>query len=645
MVEAARRAYASLVAMCGIVGVVSRIPIPDPLVLTAGRDTLSHRGPDDAGVWWSSDGRVGLAHRRLSIVDLSPAGHQPMQSASGAQVIVFNGEIYNFQDLRRELEGKGHVFRTASDTEVILAAYREWGSDCPVHFNGAFAFALFDAAKQLLFMARDRAGEKPLFYSLAKGTLRFASELKALMADPLFPRQINAEALDCYLAMGYVPGDRCILQGVNKLPPAHASSFHLNTGELKIWRYWQLPNYEDGGRAAVDESALLDELESLLDDSVRRQLVADVPVGILLSGGVDSSLITAMAARAAPRVNTFTIRFPGYRGYDETEHARLIARHFGTEHVELEAAESSVELLPRLARQFDEPMVDSSMIPTFMVSHLIRQHCTVALGGDGGDELFGGYGHYDRLLWLQRRLGRVPRSMRTPISLAAERLLPVGAKGRNWLQGLGADLEQGLPLIASYFDRTARERLMARGCRWPLVAEQIRACRIPVSNDLLQRATRMDFENYLAEDILVKVDRSSMLNSLEIRAPLLDHRIIEFAFGKVPSQLKATPSSRKILLKKLCSRVLPPDFDRKRKQGFSAPLGHWLQGGPWLAYFHDILLGSDDGLFNKEFIRSLLDGQARGRANSERLFALVVFELWRKEYRVSFTSMGMPNAD
>ena len=240
-------------------------------------------------------------------------------------------------------------------------------------------------------MARDRAGEKPLFYAIINGALRFASELKALMADPTMPRRIDPEALDCYLARGFVPGERCILQGVKKLPPAHALVFNLESGQSRLWRYWQLPELDAAAAAdQADDAALLDELESLLEDAVRRQLVADVPVGILLSSGVDSSLVTAMAVRATPKVKTFTIRFPGYGQYDETEHARLIAQHFGTEHVELEAVESTVDLLPLLARQFDEPMVDSSMIPTYLVSQLIRQYCTVALGGDGGDELFGG---------------------------------------------------------------------------------------------------------------------------------------------------------------------------------------------------------------------------------------------------------------
>jgi asparagine synthase (glutamine-hydrolysing) len=620
--------------MCGIVGIGSLSPATDRTWLTAGRDAMRHRGPDDAGDWWSDDGRVGLAHRRLSILDLSPAGHQPMRDVARGLSIVFNGEIYNFRELRAELEQRGYKFRSHSDTEVLLVAYDAWGTDCLSHLNGMFAFALYDAQHQTVFLARDRAGEKPLFYHLAQGTLHFASELKALLADPSLPRRINLDSLDCYLAMGYVPGERCILQDYNKLPPAHALCFDLKRGTAKVWRYWQVPDLTPEAAAGqVDELGLLDELEALLEDSVRRQLVADVPVGVLLSGGVDSSLITAMAVRASTKVKTFTIGFPGHGSLDETEHALLIARHFGTEHTELVAQPTTADLIPRLARQYDEPMVDSSMIPTFLLSQLVRPHCTVALGGDGGDELFGGYGHYSRLLWMQGRLGLIPLPLRKAISFGAEKL-PVGLKGRNWLQGLRVDLQRGLPLIANYFDATTRRQLMAQHAGWALVAESIHRERVPHHPDLLQRATRMDFANYLAEDILVKVDRASMLNSLEIRSPLLDHRLIEFAFGKVPTHLKATTQDKKILLKRLTARVLPPKFDRQRKQGFSIPLAAWLKEGPFLCLFQEVLL--DAGcLFDRRAVIGLLKGQAQGRNNGERLFALVLFELWRREYAIT----------
>lgn len=617
--------------MCGILGLARQRGATDRQVLTHGLNRIAHRGPDDAGTWSSPDCRVTLGHRRLAIIDLSPSGHQPMLDSAGEVAIVFNGEIYNYRDLRDELKAKDHAFRGSSDTEVILAAYREWGEACVGRLNGQFAFALCDTSRQRLLFARDRAGEKPLFYHIHAGELRFASELKALMATPGFPGRIDAGALDCYLAMGYVPGDRCILRGVHKLPPAHAMTFDLDSGMSKVWRYWRIPDFDE--KAQTSEQDLLVELESLLENSVGRQLVADVPVGILLSGGVDSSLITAMAVRARPQVMTFTIRFPGFGTYDETEHARLIARHFGTNHTELEAGPTSANLLPALARQFDEPMVDSSMIPTFLVSRLVRDHCTVVLGGDGGDELFGGYTHYSKLLRLERAARFAPRFLRRAIAEIGAAALPVDFRGRNWLSALGADYAREVPPVQWLFDRRVRLKLMAAH-DWTPVAEAVHASRVPSSGDLLARASHLDVENYLAEDILVKVDRASMLNSLEVRAPFLDHRIVEFAFSKVSSAQKASPHGRKLLLKKLCSRVLPSEFDQQRKQGFSIPLARWMRQGTWATLVRNVLLDQAT-TFDRGTVRQLLDGLQRGRDNGERLFGLTVFELWRREYGVS----------
>ena len=618
--------------MCGFVGISSTSQIIQREWLAAGRDAMTHRGPDNGGEWWSTDRCVGLAHRRLSIIDLSSSGHQPMSDISGSLRLVFNGEIYNYLDLRAELLSKGIIFRTRTDTEVIIAAYQVWGIDCITRFNGMFAFALYDAKEKIVFIARDRAGEKPLFYRHTKNDFRFSSELKAMLMDPELSRKIDNDALDCYLGFGYVPGNRCILQGFHKLPPAHAARYDLKSGEIKVWQYWQLPELDSSVvKGEVDEASLLNELEILLQDAVRRQLVADVPVGVLLSGGVDSSLVTAMAVRASNKVKTFTIRFPGHGKLDETEHARTIAQHFDTEHVELEAKPISANLLPRLVRQFDEPMADSSMIPMLLVSELVREHCVVALGGDGGDELFGGYGSYTRLLLMNYYLGRIPHSLRKLVSRSAEYLMPVGVKGRNWLLGFGGQMHNGLPLIASIFDATSRRQLMAQRADWCLSADSILKSRVPHHSELLQRATRMDYSNYLAEDILVKVDRASMLSSLEIRAPMLDYRLIEFAFSKVPTHLKATHRDKKILLKKLAARMLPPQFDRQREQGFSIPLADWLKQGPYRKLFNDVLLDSGS-MFDQRMVCGLLKGQDRGRANSERLFSLVLFELWRREY-------------
>jgi asparagine synthase (glutamine-hydrolysing) len=621
--------------MCGLVGVASVVPQSARNWLALGRDAMLHRGPDGAGEWWSSHGQVGLGHRRLSVIDLTSAGHQPMMEAKRGLTIVFNGEIYNYRELKHELEQSGHTFRSSSDTEVLLAAYEVWGTDCLSHLNGMFAFAIYDAQNELLFIARDRAGEKPLFYYLSGKTIYFASELKALLANPDLPRRINPESLDCYLSMGFVPGERCMLEGFNKLPPAHALSFDIKRGTHRVWRYWQLPELsKDASSGNVDESALLETLEVLLETAVSKQMVADVPVGVLLSGGVDSSLITAMAVRTSSQVKTFTVGFPGHGSLDETQHARLIADHFGTEHIELQAQAVTAELLHKLARQYDEPIVDSSMIPTYLVSQLVRQHCTVALGGDGGDELFGGYGHYSRLLWMQSRFGQVPLQARKAIAWSAQKFLPQGFKGRNWLQGLGVDFTKDLPLIANYFDKSVRNKLLPKLTGLTVRAEQIFSGRAEHHSDLLERATRTDFKNYLAEDILVKVDRASMINSLEIRAPFLDVLLIEFAYGCVPSNMKATHSDKKILLKQLTARILPKEFDRQRKQGFSIPLASWLKAGPFRDLFQQVLLGPDC-MFDRKMISQLLAGQDQGRNNSERLFSLVIFELWRAEYKIA----------
>ena len=620
--------------MCGIVGIISKDVFDNRNLLNLALDSMAHRGPDGSGVWWSEDGCVGLGHRRLAIIDLSSLAQQPMQDITGSLTIVFNGEIYNYHDLRRELIEKGYIFRSHSDTEVILAAYRQWGIDCVSRLNGMFAFAIYDSKQRNIFLARDRAGEKPLFYSLNNGTLRFASELKGLLVDPSFSHRINHDALDTYLTIGYVPGDLCIVQGANKLPAAHAMLFDLKSRSFKIWKYWELPPSPTLYEAShIDETALLSEFEDLLQDAVQKQLTADVPVGVLLSGGVDSSLITAMAARTSNTIKTFTVGFSGFDKYDESSHARLIADYFGTEHIELNAGKASPDLLPLLARQYDEPMADSSMIPTYLVSRLVRQHCKVALGGDGGDELFGGYAHYDRLLWKQQNVAWIPAMLKMLVASGASTMLPVGFKGRNWLLSLACDLNHELPTIATFFDGPVRQRLLGDHGS-PLVGEYIWQSRVPSEHELLQRVTRMDFKNYLAEDILVKVDRASMMNSLELRAPLLDHRVVEFAFGRVPSFIKTSSTERKIFLKKLGAKLLPSEFDLQRKQGFSVPLTSWLRKGPWRDSFHDILLDTN-AFFNKKTILELLRGQDKGFNNNERLFNLVLFELWRREYSMS----------
>jgi len=619
--------------MCGIVGICASSSIKSREWLAVANNTIVHRGPDDSGEWWSVDGKVGLAHRRLSILDLSPLGHQPMHYDLNGSTIVFNGEIYNFQALRKQLLSKGYQFYSASDTEVILAAYNEWGTDCLEKFEGMYAFALYDPKKQQVLLARDRAGEKPLFYSIFEGNMYFASELKALLSRNDAPRKINEVAMDCYLHMGHIPGDLCILKGYNKLPAAHAMLFDLNSSETHIWKYWQIPQFIGQFHTPTLESELVQELDFLLNEAVGRQLVADVPVGILLSGGVDSSLITAMAARNSDHIKTFTVGFPKFGGLDESKFAKKISDYFVTEHHELNVESISPDLVFTLAKQFDEPMVDSSMIPTYLVSNLVSKHCKVVLGGDGSDELFGGYAHYKRLVDFKGNYGFVPQKVLNLISCGAEKLTPAGMKYRNLMIGLGADLNKSLPLTLTYgFDATTRRNLMKPHGPWNTASEEIHRSRIPVQDGLLQRATRMDFTNYLAEDILVKVDRTSMLNSLEVRAPFLDRALVEFAFSKVPAYLKVAGLKKKILPKKLTETLLPADFDRTRKQGFSIPIDDWMRNGPLRELTYDLLL-ANDCLFDRSTIQKLLTGHDKGRANGEKLFALVLFELWRKEYK------------
>jgi asparagine synthase (glutamine-hydrolysing) len=623
--------------MCGIVGLVAVDGGIERGLVVRMRDTLRHRGPDDEGAWCSADGRVALGHRRLSIIDLSEAGRQPMSEGSARLQIVFNGEIYNYRELRSDLEKLGHRFRTATDTEVILEAYLEWDTACLARLNGMFAFALWDPRRERLLLARDRAGEKPLFYRTYGPSLAFASELKALFADPACPRVLDLEALDYYLAFGYVPGSRCLARGIQKLPQGHALTFDARSGAADIWPYWTLHTGMPPELGESDDE-LVQELDRLLADSVRLRMIADVPVGVMLSGGVDSSLVVAMAARvSSDKVKTFTVSFPGHGVYDEAPHARLVATHFGTEHIELAAEPATVDLLPELARQYDEPIADSSMVPTYLVSRLIRREATVALGGDGGDELFGGYPHHS---WVQQQ-GRVgawmPGFTRVAAQTTATRLMPVGMKGRNYLLGLAAEAPYNIVQFNVLFDADARRRLLAPlgGSRRSRESpEDYKAALCRPGDTPLRQSTALDFQTYLVDDILVKVDRASMLCSLEVRAPFLDPRLIDLAFRRLPDRLRATASERKVLSRRLARKLLPPSLDIDRKQGFSLPLHEWFKGN-WGCYIEDVLMSAEADLFNRRVVRQLFAGQRNGFSNTHRLFALLMVELWRREYRIS----------
>ena len=622
--------------MCGIIGFASKNEVKAKEKYLLGSKLIKHRGPDDSGEWFSDDGFVGLGHRRLSIVDISKNGHQPMSNINGDLKIVFNGEIYNYIELSKILSEKGYKFNSKSDTEVILAAYSEWGKECTTFLNGMFAFAIFDSKKNTLFLSRDRAGEKPLYYTHKDGIFRFCSEIKGLLHDNSIKPSVNTSSLDYYLSLGFVPGSRCIIDGFNKLPPASSLLLDVEKQKFKVWKYWNLPNQEKiASESEIINVNLVDELESLLENSIQKQMIADVDVGVLLSGGVDSSLITALASRNKDKLKTFTVSFPGHEGLDETKHARLISNHFKTDHFELNASEIDVDLFSKLAYQYDEPIIDSSMIPTFLLCELVQNYSKVVMGGDGGDELFGGYEHYSRLIWTNKNLKLIPNAIQKTVSQLSENILPIGFKGRNWLQSLNVNLKDDLPLIANYFDTKYRKKLMSKiDSDWPTPSNDFFKKNKIATEDLLERATHMDFSNYLAEDILVKVDRASMLNSLEVRSPFLDKDLIEFAFNKVPSNLKADSTQKKILLKKLSYKLLPKDFDRTRKQGFKIPLNDWLKQGKFRDFFYNVLLDSNT-IFDKKIVLKLFKYQDLGMNNGERLFALVMFELWRRQHKIS----------
>lgn len=623
--------------MCGIVG-IARIAGTDQADAHWLKDAvarLAHRGPDSSGFFRSPDERVLLGHSRLAIIDTSDAGRQPMDSAEGRFCVVLNGEIYNFRELREDLTRRGHRFASSSDTEVVLNGYIEWGTRVFEKLSGAFAIGIYDSERGALVVGRDRFGEKPLYIHRTKESIVFGSEVKAIACRPGFDRKVDLEALDSFLYVGYGLSDRSMLSGVLKLPPAHFGVFDVGTGAYKETAFWRQPPLEPGA-SSRSLGGLVDELDERLDAAVQSQMVADVPLGVLLSGGLDSSLITAMATRHGGVIRTFTVRFPESPELDETSHAHLIAQHFGTHHTELDASSITPEVLTILAGQMDDPIADSSVIPTFLVARLVREHCAVALGGDGGDELFGGYPRYSRLLEMKRRLQFAPLSVRRVVSKGLLDFLPTGFRGTGLVQAAGLDFAGPAPVMNVLFSRRHRDQIVPALRDVPLRAEERESLVGLGGADCVDAAIRHDLQRYMPEDILAKVDRASMMTSLEVRAPFLDVALAEFALSKVPTKFKTTATARKILLKELSFRVLPADFDRTRKQGFSVPLGDWLSRDPaWRMYVRTVLDEGRSTIVEKRPTAALMDGLDQGRTNAERIFALVVFEAWCREFDVS----------
>jgi len=555
--------------MCGIAGLVSAVGARRGVAAATAASmasTLSHRGPDDTGVWESDDGTVALSHRRLSIIDLSPLGHNPMPWDDGRLWITFNGEIYNFLELRQELESAGHRFRSHTDTEVMLAAYDQWGLQCVERFVGMFAFAMWDAPRRRLWLVRDRLGKKPLYYSDSHGTLRFASELKAIVADDAVPRDIDADAIRLYLRYGYVPSPHTIYSSVRKLPPAHY--LICENGAMSVRRYWD-PVPLALGRASLTDAEAEAQLETRLANAVRQRMIADVPLGGFLSGGIDSSLIVAlMQEQSAAPVKTFTIRFDNPE-LNEADHAAAVARHLRTEHHEQTCDQRQMlDVVDRLADMFDEPFADSSAVPTYLVSKIARELVTVALSGDGGDELFLGYPRY-RFHSQAAVALRMPRTLRRAVAFGADRL-PT-RRLRRIADVLRSDERDQYSRLISEDIATLTSRPSPDG---PAYADAL-ARSGALSRD--DRAGLLDLVSYLPEDILTKVDRASMAVSLEVRAPLLDHRVVEFALG-LPSSLKRRGRTTKWLLRTLLYKRVPRELIDRPKMGFGVPLGDWFRG-------------------------------------------------------------------
>lgn len=599
----------------------------DTSLLKISTAKLSHRGPDGEGLWISECRRVALGHRRLSVIDLTNHAKQPMCSMDGRYTIVFNGELYNFAELRSELRARGERFTSTGDTEVLLAAYTVWGESCLERLNGMFAFAIHDRGTPTvhpsLFIARDRAGEKPFYFSHSPQGFVFASELKALSHGSA----INLQALNHYLSLGYVPADLCLFEGVRKLQPAHCGRLDLETRQFRTRRYWTLPSNRPD--TAADGEALADEAGALLEDSVRLRLVADVPVGVLLSGGLDSSLIVAAAARVSSLpVETFTITLPG-SSLDEAHHAQKVAHYFGTRHHVMPLDKPNLDLLDGLTPFIDEPIADSSIIPAWLVSGLARKQVTVALGGDGGDELFGGYSDYTTSMSDARHWGWVPAPLMHSLAAAAS-LLPAGVRGRNRVGSLRSGAYQQVIWGRPYFDSSLRRRVFTSGALAELGAgldapEHFLLDLFHQGADPLDSMTRTHFGSILPDDFLVKVDRASMAHSLEVRTPFLDHRLIEFTFGRVPSDWKVLGGESRRLQRMLAKRWLPPDLDINRKQGFSIPINEWLRDEGELG-----LMARMEGLpsvINRDEVRSLVRGHIAGRANGGRLFALIMLAI------------------
>lgn len=635
--------------MCGIAGLFSLHSAPegDPATMALRMvDTLSHRGPDGRDSWGDREAGIGLGHRRLSVIDLTETGTQPMHSADGRYVITFNGEVYNFRELRAELEQRGHHFRGTSDTEVMLEAFTEWGVEKAVQkFAGMFAFGLFDRQTRTLHLIRDRVGVKPLYWTVMDGILLFGSELRALMAHPAFRKDVDPEALDAMLRYSYVPAPATIFKNVFKLPPA--SILTVRAGEEPaIFCYWKLPEIAAQSPTPRTQEDAIEKLDALLRESVRQRMIADVPLGAFLSGGTDSSIIVALMQAVSNRpVKTYTI---GSRdaAYDESNEARAVARHLRTDHTEIMLEpDAARDLAANVADWFDEPFGDSSQIPTYLVAKATRAHVTVALSGDGGDELFGGYPKYAALENIWRHAGKLPQPMRAAMA-GALGVVPVGLLQHAATATLDAGRAERIgekvqrlrmALKMSNADEAAvalatvglDERGIVVDARGSLSLAPYGAAS---PSGVTSRMQLQDMLTYLPDDIMTKVDRCTMAVSLEAREPLLDHRLIEFVWS-LPQALRRGDGTAKYPLRAVLRRYLPEEMIDRPKRGFSVPLGTWLRG-PLREWAEDLLTPDElMPMFDARRVRALWQNYLNGSNNNTTgMWNVLMAQAWARRW-------------
>ena len=611
-------------------------------------DSFAYRGPDDEGIYLSKN--VGLGHRRLSIIDLSPAGHQPMSNEDGTIRLVFNGEIYDFENLRRKLISKGHDLKSRTDSETIIHLYEEEGTDCVRHLNGMFAFALWDENRQRLWLARDRVGIKPLHYYWDNRRFLFASEIKAILLDPDVQREIDPEALDLYLTLSYIPAPRTIFKNIRKLLPG--TSLVFESGTLTFETYWDLEKERtqsfEQGDLDQDLPFLTDRLRGLLEESVKRRLISDVPLGAFLSGGLDSSIIVALMARNSSRpIKTFSIGYKDLPAFDETAYAREVARFNKTDHREFKLGYKDIlEVFPRVLENVDEPFADSSAVPTYIVSKETREHVTVALSGDGGDELFAGYRMYLGEYWA-KHYSKLPRFAREGLIAPLIQALPDSRDNprlemirrmKKFVRGMSSSFSDRFCGWREIFPFPLRQKLhhhpLPENFYLAHIKDLVSKKKPWFGNDSVNLMLYMDMKGLLPGDMLTKVDRMSMANSLEVRVPFLDHTFVEFAF-QLAGSLKLKARGGKYILLEAFKDYLPPMIHNRPKWGFEMPIGAWLRKE--LSFLIDEYLDEGhiqkQGLFHSGVIRGLVADHMAGRQDTSwQLWNLIVFQHWYGRY-------------